>query len=279
MRFITGRRKDLTGVRDPGSLTALGAGAGVASLEGLSAMTALRELHLEGGLDRDLGLLRDLPELRRVSLLKLRGRADLSALASLTALEALWATLVEPDHVTQFAALDFAAWPRLERLLVDQEVAPAPTLPAGVFRSSSRWIEVALDGFLVSDEDLAGLLGSASRLQSLDFTPQSEHQEARARELGRRRGVVVLTTSDAMPQLDKIVPAGAPGQFAVPMDLRKRFGVDNNAQASEVLQAWLKRHHPSLCDRYQVDPESSAVWVYADAKADLERLIDVLGRD
>jgi hypothetical protein len=277
MTFISGRRKDLTRVRDPGSLTALVVGAGVASLDGLPAMTALEELHLEGGRDRDLELLRRLPKLRRLSVLDLGGRADLSALASLTTLEALWATLVEPEHVSQFAALDFGALPAMERLLVDQKVAPAPTLAAGAFASSSRWIEVKLEGILVSDDDLTQLLGSAPRLQSLEFTPQSEQQEARARELGRRRDIVVLTGNDAMPQLGKIVRAGAPGQFVVPLDLRERFGVENNAQASDALQAWLERRQPALSERYELDPESSAVWIYASSEADLQRLMDLLG--
>jgi hypothetical protein len=73
------------------------------------------------------------------------------------------------------------------------------------------------------------------------------------------------------------VRAGAPGQFVVPLDLRERFGVENNAQASDALQAWLERRQPALSERYELDPESSAVWIYASSEADLQRLMDLLG--
>lgn len=58
-------------------------------------------------------------------------------------------------------------------------------------------------------------------------------------------------------------------EFSIGLDLVDVWG-ESNPEAEDALRVALAEHDPALAERLRYDTESSAVWILADAREDLE---------
>ena len=171
-RTISGRRRDLTGVRGPGLLRGISVeGPGIASLQGIEAMTSLQQVRLSGVACGDLERLASVPGLTSLTVERPRENVDLAVIEQLHRLVQLWVD-VRGVHADRVAALNLGALRGLEVLHLSVEDGPAPMM-------STRWISnltqletIVLDGIVVDAAD-AQRMAALPSCRRVILTPAS----------------------------------------------------------------------------------------------------------
>ena len=269
-RDIRGRRRDLRGVRGADALRAISVeGPGIGSLAGLERMLALEVVHLERLRDPDLGVLVDLPSLRHVDIERPTGSVPWRVIERLVQIESLRLDVAE-DSAADVAAIDFGALEALEHL----RLMTSASVPVDVSWAPrrDRLRGLGLQGFFIP-EGAEEPLCECTQLRSVGITTLTKSQYARL--------VDRLPAADVfMPFWDGegVAPLGVvfepePGvtdQFSVGLDLAGTWDFETNSEAEALLRRELRRRAPALLEALAFDSESSAVWLVADRREDLD---------
>jgi hypothetical protein len=278
-RVISGRRRDLSRVREPAAIRRLGlVGTGIESIAGIEQMQALEELQLERFRAPALDRLTALPNLRTLLLEALIGDVDYEAIARLRELRRLWLFSIPPAAAPAVTRIDFAKL----RKLTDLELSPEQT---GV-RFPLDWFPLPnlavldLGEFTLSDTDLDRVIAAPAALRRLGFAPTSELQADRALQ-GLEPAVTVALHGVGMAPLDSILEhTDDEGHvsFSVALDLSDATSTESNIDGELMLRDAIERQAPEIASRLRYDTESSAVWVTADRREDLERVRELASR-
>lgn len=244
-RTISGRRRDLTGVRGPGLLRAIRVeGAGVASLRGIEAMTSLEHVALAGVACRDLERLASVPGLTHLVIERPRENVDLGVIEQLHRLVHLWVD-VRGVHAGRVAALNLGALRGLEVLHLSVEGAPAPMM-------STRWISrltqletIVLDGILV-DADDAQRMAALPNCRQVILTPASRsHKQLISDAFGDSSAH--YHTNEHIDYYDWDVIHRTPaGDWSLAVDLGQRWKIRTWAQLPRDVDAMFGDRAPHL---------------------------------
>jgi hypothetical protein len=269
-RAITGARADLRGTRAPESLhRLLLEGPGIRSIAGIEQMHALEELTMERLPAPDLGRLAGLPALRGLTVVNLRGPVAWHQLERLTGLEHLFVATADRAEAERIAAVQYGHLPKLRVLRLNHD--------GGRVRIELSWLErlsnlelFSLNGFVFDDKWLDQIVAAPS-LEDVVITPRSTGQFERL--LAARPAHLGVNAFDVdIAPLGVILEHKTAGgmEFSVGLDLAGQWDLETNIEAERKLVRLLQEQAPDIADRLRFDTESSAVWVVARQRGDLE---------
>jgi hypothetical protein len=268
---ITGRRRDLHGVRDAGALRAVFLeGPGIGSLAGIERMTAVEAVYLERLPSPDLSLLSGLHRLRVLSVENVTGDVAWRALERLHGVRTLRLEVADAAAAAAVAALDFGALAALEMLTL---VTSAPTpLDVAWAPRLERLVRILVQGFFVPVGREQPLC-DAPALRHIDITTLTMEQYRRLSAC-RPDAAVLYPASDeeqSRAALGVVLEPerGVTDRFSVGFDLAEMWSLETNPEAEALLRRELRARFPELLPRLGFDTESGAVWIDAAASDDL----------
>lgn len=279
-RVISGRRRDLSRVREPAAIRRLGlVGTGIESIAGIEQMQALEELQLERLRAPALDRLTALPNLRTLLLEALLGDVDYEGIAQLRELRRLWLFSIPPHAAPAVTRIDFAKLRNLTHLELNPESNPGILFPLDWFPLPHLKV-LNVGEFTLSDTDLDRVIAAPATLRRLGFAPTSELQADRALQRLEPAVSVALHGVGTAP-LDSILEyTDDEGRvsFSVALDLADATSTESNIDGELMLRDAIERQAPEIASHLRYDTESSAVWVIADRREDLERVREIASR-
>jgi hypothetical protein len=83
-----------------------------------------------------------------------------------------------------------------------------------------------------------------------------------------QRWVRGILDAEAAPREIPMEPDGP--RFAMELECARRWGIDNENDASDYLEDLVASEHPALAQRLEFDPDTDSMHVYAHRREDLE---------
>ena len=271
---MSGKRADLKRLREPDALLGLTVeGPGIGSLAGIERCVQLERLILSRVRGGNLFVLEQLPRLRELTLDKPRAPTDLRALERLSALRYLRVEVDEP-LAPQLGALNLSGLTQLRRLFLVTKAGARQPLDLSWVDALQRLERLAVDGFVVTNDDLQRL--NALPVLGRALLPARSPAQGRWARTTLGHQIEVREDAQVLDRIHDHTATGDSEPYSLGIDLAEQWELETNVEAEQRLRRLLDEHAPALARRVSFDTESGAVWLVAAQREDLVAVQDLI---